>query len=99
MRAPLIVWAAATQPGTSGTSTLYPVAVRRIMTKYSGRLRLAVLFSVFIVLFRHCRLTQYTPTVVAAAIARYGFTPLTPSHGYFSEGGSRSPSSRSWKRG
>ena len=40
-----------------------------------------------------------TPTVVAAAIARNGFTPLTPSQGYFSDGGSRSPSSRSWKRG
>src|SRR4029079_7789050 len=38
---------------------------------------------------------QYTPTVVDAASLRNGRTPLTPSHGYFSYGGSRSPSSRS----
>src|SRR5690606_31253093 len=38
---------------------------------------------------------QYTPTVVVAAKPRYGRTPLTPSHGYCSQGGSRSPSSRS----
>ena len=42
---------------------------------------------------------QYTPTVVVAAKPRYGRTPLTPSHGYFSHGGSRSPSSRSRKPG
>src|SRR5687768_14367897 len=42
---------------------------------------------------------QYTPTVVVAAKARYGRTPLTPSHGYFSCGGSRSPSSLSRKPG
>src|SRR5262249_49205952 len=42
---------------------------------------------------------QYTPTVVCAATPRHGRTPLTPSHGYFSLGGSRSPSSRSAKRG
>src|SRR5690349_21357838 len=38
---------------------------------------------------------QYTPTVVVDAKALYGLTPLTPSHGYFSSGGSLSPSSRS----
>lgn len=43
--------------------------------------------------------TQYTPTVVWAAIPRQGRTPLTPSQGYFSLGGSRSPSSRSANRG
>src|SRR5689334_22780534 len=42
---------------------------------------------------------QYTPTVVVAANPRNGRTPLIPSHGYFSYGGSRSPSSRSRKRG
>src|SRR5262249_41744519 len=42
---------------------------------------------------------QYTPTVVWAAIPRHGFTPLTPSHGYFSYGFLRMPSSRSANRG
>src|SRR5438128_10458422 len=44
-------------------------------------------------------LHQYTPTTVVAAKPRYGLTPLTPSHGYLALGFSRSPSSRSWKRG
>ena len=42
---------------------------------------------------------QYTPTVVVAASSWNGRTPLTPSHGYFALGGSRSPSSRSANRG
>ena len=43
--------------------------------------------------------TQYTPTVVCPAILLNGRTPLTPSHGYLSQGFSRSPSSRSRKPG
>src|SRR5688572_7104178 len=39
--------------------------------------------------------TQYTPTVVVAANSWNGLTPLTPSQGYGSQGGSRSPSSLS----
>src|SRR5262249_41259157 len=46
-----------------------------------------------------CSLFQYTPTVVCAATSRNGLTPLTPSQGYLAYGGSRSPSSRSGKRG
>src|SRR5437899_5755652 len=42
---------------------------------------------------------QYTPTVVVAAKPRNGRTPLTPSQGYFSQGLSLSPSSRSRKPG
>ena len=42
---------------------------------------------------------QYTPTTVVFASSRNGRTPLTPSHGYFSVGFSRSPSSRSRKPG
>lgn len=42
---------------------------------------------------------QYTPTVVVAAISWNGRTPLTPCHGYFADGASRSPSSRSANRG
>src|SRR3990172_6953011 len=38
---------------------------------------------------------QYTPTVVVFANSWNGRTPLTPSHGYFWCGFSRSPSSRS----
>src|SRR5437016_5514127 len=35
---------------------------------------------------------QYTPTTVVAATPRYGFTPDTPSQGYFADGFSRTPS-------
>ena len=45
------------------------------------------------------RRSRYTPTVVCCATPRNGFTPLMPSQGYFSQGGSRSPSSRSRKPG
>ena len=48
---------------------------------------------------RHVFTLQYTPTVVASARRLKGRTPLTPSQGYFSYGGSRSPSSRSRKPG
>src|SRR5262249_47821825 len=43
--------------------------------------------------------SQYTPTVVVAAKPRNVRTPLTPFQGYFADGGSRSPSSRSRKFG
>ncbi len=42
---------------------------------------------------------QYTPTVVASAKRRNGRVPLMPSQGNSSQGGSRSPSSRSKKPG
>src|SRR3954451_18245260 len=43
--------------------------------------------------------SQYTPTTVVAAKPRNGLTPLTPSQAYFGVGFSRTPSSRSRKRG
>src|SRR5262249_7147592 len=43
--------------------------------------------------------SQYTPTRVVDANPWKGRTPLTPSHGYAVQGGSRSPSSRSRKPG